>query len=612
MVYAAVGMAISIFVGALAGHSDAAAVVAATGAAFLSGMAVAIGPAAAFVGLQCVVAVLVAGGFPADVPGAARAAAIVLGGGLIQTLLVVSIWPLRRFSVERRTIASAYRALASYASRLPRLNDVPPEPHTFAAMTPPGHDPQPFARPGDVFVFQALFDEAERIRASLASVATEQQGVYGDVDASCQASLAGACGRVLAEIAAALEEGRDPDDDRGKLWEPIDACLATLHRSAAIDGLLGQIRAAWRTAGMASAKSTASVAATRVPPLRALPPVGDALATFTANLTLDSTACRHALRLAAAIAIAATIYRAQHLPRGYWVPMTALLVLKPDFHDTFARGAARIAGTILGGGVAALIVRELHPQSGAVILLLLVFVWACYALFRMNYTIFTVAVTGYVVFILKLSGVGEMAAITTRAIDTIAGGAIALVIYAIWPTWAAASARAALARMFTAQAAYVGALLDAYAAPSPTDVAHLGRLRADARLARSNLEAIIERMLSEPKREAGIQSRVAAGLLAAIRRHALGALALHAGVERGINTPIPAMSPFSAEVKISLLRLADAAREGATPESLPPLRQTQLALADSVSPLVARETDLIVDAINTMADLLTRAAKIRD
>ena len=105
------------------------------------------------------VAVLVAGGFPTDVPGAARAAAIVLGGGLIQTLLVVIIWPLRRFSVERRTIAAAYRALASYASQLPRLNDVAPEPHTFAAMTPPERDPQPFARPGDVFAFQALFDE---------------------------------------------------------------------------------------------------------------------------------------------------------------------------------------------------------------------------------------------------------------------------------------------------------------------------------------------------------------------------------------------------------------------------------------------------------------------
>jgi len=49
--------------------------------------------------------VLIAGGFPTDPEGAAVRAAIVLGGGLVQTLLVVSIWPLRRFSAERRTIA---------------------------------------------------------------------------------------------------------------------------------------------------------------------------------------------------------------------------------------------------------------------------------------------------------------------------------------------------------------------------------------------------------------------------------------------------------------------------------------------------------------------------
>jgi uncharacterized membrane protein YccC len=611
MVYAAVGMAISIFVGSLAGHSDAAAVLTATVAAFLGGISVAIGPSAAFVGLQCGVAVLIAGGFPSDLRGASRAAAIVLGGGLIQTLLVVIIWPLRQFSVERRTIAAAYRTLASYASQLPNLNDVAPEPHTFASVTPPEDDPQPFARPRDVFAFQALFDEAERIRASLASVATEQRGLNFDREASCHASLARACGRVLAEIAAALEEGRDPDDHQGKIWEPIDTCLATLPPSVTVDALLAQIRAAWRTAGVLSAKSTPSVAATRLPPLRPRPAISDALSTVAANLSLDSTACRHALRLAAAVAITATIYRAEHLPRGYWMPMTALLVLKPDFHDTFTRGAARIAGTILGGGVAALIVRELHPQSGAVTALLLAFVWACYALFQMNYTLFTIALTGYVVFILKLSGIAEITAITTRAIDTIVGGAIALVIYAVWPTWAATTVRTELATMFAAQAAYVGALLDAYAAPSPGDVSRLGRLRAAARLARSNLEAVIERMLAEPKREARIRSRVGSGLVAAIRRHALAALALHAGVERGINTPIPAMSRLAAEVKVSLSLLAAAAREGKAPESLPPLRQTQLALAGSVSQLVAQETDLIVDAINTMAELLSRDAENR-
>ena len=608
MVYAAVGMAISVFIGSLAGHSNLAAIITASVAAFASGMLVAIGPAAAFVGLQSVVAVLVAGGFPSDARGAARAAAIVLGGGLIQTLQVVIIWPLRRFSVERRTIATAYRTLASYAAQLPGLEEIAPEPHTFAAMVSPLEDPQPFARPSDVLVFQALFDEAERIRASLASIATAQRR-FAWTDPSCRASLPQLCGRALLEIALALEEGRDPQEGDHPIWEPMDACVAALPKSAAIDALLGQIRAAWRTTGMLASRSKQPALPAKLTPLRARPPVGDALATLRANLSLDSTACRHALRLTIAIAVATTIYRLLQLPRGYWMPLTALLVLKPDFHDTFARGAARIAGTILGAGIAALIVRELHPESVVVILLLLVFVWAGYALFRMNYTIFTVAITGYVVFILKLSGVGEMTAVTARAIDTVAGGALALLVYALWPTWAATSVPSSLAALFEAHGAYLGAVLDCYADPRSADLARLARLRAAARLARSNFEAVVERMLAEPERKAGIGFRAATGLLAAIRRHALAALALHAGVERGLGAAIPEMSRLSNEMKTSLSLLATAAREGTAPGPLPPLRQTQLALAGSVTALVAQETDLIVDGINTMAELLTRDAR---
>src|SRR6188474_3099482 len=52
MIYAAAGMALSVFVGSVAGHSHLAAIVTATAAAFASGMFVAVGPAAAFVGLQ--------------------------------------------------------------------------------------------------------------------------------------------------------------------------------------------------------------------------------------------------------------------------------------------------------------------------------------------------------------------------------------------------------------------------------------------------------------------------------------------------------------------------------------------------------------------------------
>jgi fusaric acid resistance family protein len=605
MLAAAAAMAISIFAGSLAGHSNAGTILIASLTAFISGLLVAVGPAAAFVGLQSCVAVLIAAGFPSDVGGAARAAAIVFAGGVIQTVLVVTIWPLRRFSVERRTIATAYRTLGSYANNLAVADGVAPEPHTFAALAPPLEDPQPFARPSDVLVFQALFDEAERIRASLAAVASWQRRTAA-TDSSCRASLPQACGRALLVIAAALDEGRDPADPDGEIWRAIDACVATLPGSAEIDALLGQIRAAWRTAGMLTSMTAREAGPSRLAPLRAVPPLGDAITTLGANLSLHSTACRHALRLTVAVGMATTIYRVMQLPRGYWMPMTALLVLRPDFHETFARGAARMAGTILGGGVATVLVTQLHPNPAGLTFLVLAFVWIGYATFRMNYTLFTIAITGYVVFILMLSGVGEMAAVTLRAIDTIAGGCIALAIYGAWPTWAGSSVRSALAAMFDAQSVYVSVLLAAYVDPKPADLARLTRLRGAARRARSNAEAVIERMLVEPNRRAAIQPRAATGLLAAIRRNALAALALHAGVERGIVTPSPKLAPLVAEMKDSLSILAEAVDQGRAPRQLPPLRQTHLAIAGVINPLVEHETDLMVDAINTMAELLAK------
>jgi len=54
---------------------------------------------------------------------------------------------------------------------------------------------------------------------------------------------------------------------------------------------------------------------TRVSPLRRRPPVRDALTTLRANLTLQSTACRHALRLAVVMALGTSVYRLLGLPR---------------------------------------------------------------------------------------------------------------------------------------------------------------------------------------------------------------------------------------------------------------------------------------------------------
>ena len=96
MLWAAAGMAVSIVLGSLAGHSGLAATLVAALWGFASGLLVAVGPAASFVGLQSAIGAIIAQGFSATTSDAFLRGLVVFGGGLVQTLLVVVVWPLRR------------------------------------------------------------------------------------------------------------------------------------------------------------------------------------------------------------------------------------------------------------------------------------------------------------------------------------------------------------------------------------------------------------------------------------------------------------------------------------------------------------------------------------
>ena len=603
MLLAAVGMAFSVFIGSLAGHSTAATIAVAALWAFAGGLLVALGLGASYVGLQSIVAVLIAGGYPSDLEGAAARAALVCGGGLVQTFLVVVIWPLRRFTIERRSIATAYRSLAGYASMIPAREGIPPEPHTFAGMASPFADPQPFARTGEVFVFQALLDEAERIRASLAAFAVHD-GRLGQADQSCARTLAELLAQALTEIAAALEDGREPRERPG-FSQSLASCVGRGSSGAIVEPLLTQIRAAWRTAGVLTA-APGHLAPHREHiakrPTRSA--VRDGLITLRANLTRQSTAFRHALRLAAVLTLTTAGGRVLELPRGYWLPLTIALVLKPDFHDTFAFSIGRVSGTVLGAAGATAIAYLFAPNPSALIALVLAFVWGAYGFRTANYAAVSVCITGYVVFLMTLAGIPEVTAATDRIIYTAIAGVLALCAYVAWPTWTATEARPAVAAMLQAQSRYVESLLAAYAGPSTPDMTKLAEIRASARLARSNSEAVVERMLTEPRSHYTMRPRTAVGLVAAVRRNALAALSLHAGLERDEHGTLPAIRELALQVGSSLMTLATAVRDRSGRPALPPLRQTQLALARASDDGVSDETGLIVDSIETMAELL--------
>lgn len=150
-----------------------------------------------------------------------------------------------------------------------------------------------------------------------------------------------------------------------------------------------------------------------------------------ANLTLRSTAFRHAARLSITIAIAATIYRVLDLPRGYWVPLTVFFVLRPDFGSTFTRGLQRYIVTALGAVLATLISAALNPGPYA---LAAVLGGAIFAFLYANYGLFTVSMTAWIIFVVAFAGSRNtprrLTAFSTRRCATVTRA-----VYALWPSW---------------------------------------------------------------------------------------------------------------------------------------------------------------------------------
>jgi hypothetical protein len=151
-----------------------------------------------------------------------------------------------------------------------------------------------------------------------------------------------------------------------------------------------------------------------------------------AELTLHGKTAAYVARLALALLVSTAIYRYFQVRNGYWIPMTALLVLKPQWTGTLSRGIARMVGTVAGAGVALLMAWLLPFPAWMIPVLVIVSAWACYALQAVNYAVFSLFITLYIVFLFRFGGFSQTAAAHIRLVNTVVGGGIALVIDAIW------------------------------------------------------------------------------------------------------------------------------------------------------------------------------------
>jgi uncharacterized membrane protein YccC len=375
-----------------------------------------------------------------------------------------------------------------------------------------------------------------------------------------------------------------------------------------MDALAGQLRAALELARNTTPAGENAFAAREARTPWSLQLSG-LLATLRANLSLDSSACRHGIRLALCIAAGDIIARYFSLPRPYWLAMTVALVLKPDFGSTFSRGILRLAGTYAGLILATVLFHFVSPAVPIHVLWIGILAFIQRSLGRANYGLLVTVISAVIVFLFSLTGVVPKDVIAARAVNTTIGGALALAIYWVWPTRERTQAPQAFASMLDAYRLYFQAVSRGWIGGRGVVPHELDRLRMSARRSRSNAETSVDRMGAEPYVDAG-QLRIANAMLASSHRYIHAVMAMEAGLAPGPSGPSgEAFQTFSHDLEKTLYFLAARLRGSpVTPDTLPNLREDHNRLLRSEDRLDGRnallnvETDRMTNSLNTLAE----------
>lgn len=609
MLLTALAAGVAALAGSVLGQWLPALLLAAALWGFGAALLVAIDTHATRVGLTSLILLVIMGAEPHAVPQALPAALLIFAGGVLQTLFAIAAWPLQRYRPERLALAQAFRGLAGFARSdvardraiaLPAsLNDLQ------ALLFGAGR-----ARGRAVEAFRVLAELAERIRLELFALAHQQsQCEIPRVRETLKDARASAA-EVLMAIAVALEQAAPPQA-QAPLMAYMQAA-AKLESSAPftdagiagarLSALGGQLRAAIRNADTAGSRGEIRAQRAEFSLPRALRPANP-FAILRANLRLSSPACRHALRCGACVAIALALSHQLPLSRGYWMPMTVAIVLRPDFGATWRFGLLRVAGTL--GGLL-LTTAFLHfaglDNFWIALALMAVLSFGFRELATVHYGVAVVCLTGVVVILLSFYGIPAEASVQARAIDTVLGSALALIAYLAWPTWERGREREVLARMLDAYRNYLMAALR-----GDTQIRHGTRI--DARAARSAAQASLDRLRAEPASRAGVPR--AEALVAQANRVVRAAMTLEAARSDAATPSSPQLDAFAQACDAALREATDALREARAPHGEHPLRTRQRALVDSLpEPRDAFDaglrdaSDRIVDAIDSVLHVL--------
>ncbi|MFB7310637.1 FUSC family protein [Streptomyces sp. NPDC056192] len=630
---AGAGLALSTFVGYLAAGRLVTFLPLLTVWAFAAGMAWAVGSTAGIVAATTVGSMLVTITLPTSVGRALEHAGIIALGGVAQSVLIL-LFPIRRWGAHRDALADALAAVADYARRLRHDPTAPfdPEPlmtaRDAAAVTPS----QARTRPPVLHGPRGL---AERIRPVVAALADPDVGAPAEGPERDRArELLDAAADVLDAAARSIRRGTPAEvppgsadvlrvDEKHEVLEgparqTAERLVELLGEAVEIAGSGGAGGKTPTPPGSAGGKTptlhgpAGAQFLVRPTMFRLVPVVVRAV---RCELRRDSPVFRHAVRLAAVATLGYLIAARLPLGHGYWAPIASVMVMRPDFHRTYARAVARLAGTLAGVALATGMVRALGPDAHVFGALTVVSAGVSYTLIRTGYAYSQCFTAAYVVFLLGMGGQAWEQTVPERVVLTLLGGALAMLAYVVFPAWETPRLPGRLADWLAANGRYAAAVLRSYAEPTQEHHADMRRALLASREARAAWQEAYDRARQEPVRPRGLTSREAEEAQEALKGFGRAAMLMESHVPRADSRFVPEAERLAEALEADTAQAAVDVREHRNPDwgrVEEALHAWEGAAAGDRSPVVRREAELQKRALEDLATAVSRTPLERD
>ncbi|CDO33783.1 FUSC family protein [Mycolicibacterium porcinum] len=451
VVTGSVELAIAVLLGTLTGWHSPVFIAAVALWCFAAGMQWSLGANAGLVASAASALLVLAPPVAPTVGQALLAPVLVVLAGVVQATLI-AVWPPRRWRAQRDGLTRAYRSLATDSRNVAANSaaDVDDAPLTWLREV--FADSQVSQRPR---AYHGGYRLPERLAGTLASLHASAERDDRDDETGESATDAG-----LTQLLTAAAVLLDAIADHGHTARR-DAEHALVRVQTAAAAVTGPDAAL----AQRFCEQLREAAALRFGQLHRPDLIGSlasAPAVVRSHLTWTSPILRHAIRLSVTTAVAVAAARYGGLEHAYWMPLTVVVVLRPETAHTYTRCAGRIAGLCVGIIVASVLTFMWQPGPVSSAVCALVFVGLAYGVAQFGYLAVGATVGAIVMFAVGVSASAPWSGNADRLFAVLIGGALAVMAHVALPDHALIRLRQRAGELLMTEIDYAALVIKAF------------------------------------------------------------------------------------------------------------------------------------------------------